>query len=153
MIYIPELLPMKLRQGREYRALSQEELGRVLSIHATSYQKYEAGIRQCNATQLAVIANLEKLDLSFYFIEEMSPRDGDLELKQFEAPLERISNRLESIESRILPPGERGDPLYLAIIENPALRKLVETVQHWDQRTLERFTDMAFAYFSGQEER
>ena len=150
MTYIPSILPSKLRRGREYRGYNQAEVANILDIHVTSYGKYENGSRQPNASQLALIANFERLDLSYYFLEEVNPHEGDFELKEIVAPLERLSQRLEAIEHRISPP-EIDDPIYRSIIENLPLRRLLETVQNWDKETLQRFTDMAFAYISGKE--
>ena len=77
-------LGRRLREARERRGLSQYEFADLISRDQRSVSEYERGKRKIAATDLAVLAQVLDVPLS-YFYEERLETDGldDLLLKEF----------------------------------------------------------------------
>ena len=147
-MYKAEILPTKLREGREYRNLDQKEIANLLGIHVSSYGKYELGFREPNAILIPKIANIEKLDINFYFDPNMTTIQADLNLKENDTAIEKLTKKIEKIETKI-DPNKDTDPLIERVKAYKPLRDLIELVQYWEGGMLRRFTDMAYAYLAG----
>lgn len=148
MDYSPDILAKKLKAGRKYRGFTQAYVAKNVGLHTTSYGKLEYDTRRCGTRRLALIANLERLDIRFYFLEEMSAQDADLNMRDLEAPIESLSQRLDAIENQILPPERPTNPAHDVANEN--IKKLVEMIQNEEDATLQRIIDMIHGFLIGK---
>ena len=57
----------KIRTFREYRGLTQDQLGKLSGIHGGTIRKYELGIRNPKQEQLIKIANGLGISVSLFY--------------------------------------------------------------------------------------
>jgi transcriptional regulator with XRE-family HTH domain len=149
-MYKSDIFPKKLKEARKYRNLSQKDIADVLGIHVVSYGKYELGKLEINASLLPKIANLERLDVNYYFTDAMTLSEADLDNKGAEKVLDALSRKIEKLESKIRPINVSEDPLLRRIVDDKRIRELVEILQYFDESMLRRFVDVAFGFLHGE---
>ncbi len=136
-MYDPSVLKEKLRLGREYRNLKQDYIASKLGLHVTSYNKWEKGTNHPNAETLASIANLENLEISFFFTPEMSPKEADLEFKTFISPLTEAKNRMKELET-IAAKAQSEDPVVSRVAAREQLYEICDLIDEEDEFMLSR---------------
>lgn len=62
-----KLIGMKLREAREFRKVSQEELGQVIGVSYQQVQKYEAGRNRMTVGTLHQFAGSLKIPVHWFF--------------------------------------------------------------------------------------
>ena len=139
-VYDPTVLKDKLKAGREYRGMKQEWLGQQIGKTVTGYGKYETGPNMPPAETLAQIANIERLDLAFYFTPEMTPQEADLDLKRYVAPLAQMEQYVSAMERRVAS-AEETDPVLKRLREKIHLYEIVDLIDEEDTFTLARIKD------------
>jgi transcriptional regulator with XRE-family HTH domain len=73
-------LGLRIRQAREHRGLSQEDLAAAISKDQRAISEYENGKRKLAVTDLPLIATVLEVPLLFFFEEEASLHDLDAAL-------------------------------------------------------------------------
>lgn len=76
----PKQLGQRIRQAREARGLSQEELGERISRDQRSVSEYESGKRRIFAHDLPTIAQALEVPLIYLFQDVLSKDDLDVAL-------------------------------------------------------------------------
>jgi transcriptional regulator with XRE-family HTH domain len=150
-VYDPEGLPEKLKRAREYSGLKLRELAEKLDVHITAVQKWEKGINHPNARDLAKIAELENLDLNYYFdpaIDE--PKKADLSYREFVTPLQAAYDRIEKLKL-IEQKAKAESPVLRAIADKPVLAELLEKVYELPEIKIAELKGMLLGYLERQE--
>jgi len=149
-VYDENLLPSKLREGREFRNYSQQGMADSLGVHVTAYNKWEIGKNQPNAIVLAKIASELRLDLNFFFTK-LSATEADLDHKDERNALIAVAEEVKNLRSYLVP-SSPDDPTVLAVEHNLLLRRLVDKTRHLDDTKLQRIYDKIDGYLDGLEE-
>lgn len=68
-------LGIKIRQARNLKGMSQQELGEKLGVTFQQIQKYEKGVNRVGGTRLATLAKVLDKPVT-YFLEEVSYKPG-----------------------------------------------------------------------------
>jgi repressor LexA len=71
-----EKIGKKIREAREAKGMSQEELGRALGYTATAVSYFESGVRKIKLEDLQKISNILNVDMDYLvpkFVNESSP--------------------------------------------------------------------------------
>lgn len=66
----------RLRARREYLRLSRREVGDALGITETGYGHYETGKRTVSAPDLAKIARILRVNISYFYEEDAYPLEA-----------------------------------------------------------------------------
>ena len=149
-MYDLEALPEQLRKGREHAGFTLTQLSEKLDVHPTAVNKWETTTNQPNAIVLAQIANLENLDINFYFIKDMNAREADLEHNKYVSPMEKATERLKELEKEASK-NKDEDEVLNRVINHPPLYDFVESIYTWPGNWLNELKAMAFTYFNVQE--
>jgi transcriptional regulator with XRE-family HTH domain len=77
------LLGLRIRQARERRGLSQEDLAAAVSKDQRAISEYEAGKRKLAVTDLPTFATVLEVPLLFFFEEDASLHNLDAALLNY----------------------------------------------------------------------
>ncbi len=152
MYYEHEHLTERLVAARKYRKLSQSDIAKAFGIEAGSYSKWERGKAVPRAKQIADLANIEKLDINYYFDPSMTLEKADLTNTAERDTLRRMAEQIETLQSKIVPDA-KFDPLAHAVKTKKPLRELVETLTKLDESALLEARGLIHGYLFGQEKK
>lgn len=76
-------LGLRIRQARELRGISQEDLAAAISKDQRAISEYENGKRKLAATDLPAIATVLEVPLLYFFEPDVSPHDLDAALLNY----------------------------------------------------------------------
>ena len=145
MRYFGDVLPMKLKRGREYAGYSQQEMSNQLGVHVSTYNKWEKGINQISPNILAKIANIENLDINFYFTSEMTPKEADFDLNLYTSPMDSAVRKIIDLELAL----SQENSLLHKLKINQLLYNLVKTIAIHPDDVLRDIQNMVDGYLFG----
>lgn len=146
-LYNPDILPRKLKEGREYARKSQRQIADKLNVHITSYNKWELGKNEPNAVALAAVADYENLDINFFFTPKMTPEEADMKVRDTDSALLKMAKRLEQVEKKVAPPRQE-DPLWEKIRTNAQLLNICNQIKNLEGTILGEINALIFGYLS-----
>lgn len=149
MHYDYECLQEKMIEVRKYRGLSQHEIAEKFKFEAGSYSKWERGKAIPNARQIAKLAEIEEIDINFFFKPNMSISDADLKQKDRRDILEKIASRLENIETKITP-HEKFDSVLHTVKTRKNLYEFVQMIIKIDNDALSEIRGMVRGFLVGK---
>ncbi len=141
-----ECLPRKLREARNFRGLSQDQLAKMFGITAVSYSKWERGINHPNATHVVRIANFERMDISFFFVPSITPEEAAAAFIRRGERSSANARYVKNIYARVLSARADGSKTTPADID-----ELYALLSSLDERSLERLFDMVIGFFAATE--
>ena len=147
--YCPELLPERLKEARKYRNYKQDKIADLFGFKYTAYSRWENGTNKPNAFQLARVANLEKIDLNFYFTPDMTPEEADLDKRN------DLTKRIYSMEEEIRNRNEaarKAKSLAERIEANAPLREIFDLVKFSSARVLKKVKVAVIAVLALEED-
>ncbi len=77
------MLGLRIRQARERRGLSQEDLAAAVSKDQRAISEYEAGKRKLAVTDLPTFATVLEVPVVYFFEEDVSLHDLDAALLNY----------------------------------------------------------------------
>lgn len=88
-----KLLGLRIRQAREQKRMSQEDLGAAVSKEQGAISEYESGRRKLAASDLPAFATALEVPLLYFFEEEV-------DIDHFDAAILNYLHQLPSSEDR-----------------------------------------------------
>lgn len=76
------VLGQRIRQARERKGLSQEDLAAEISKDQRAISEYEHGKRRISVVDLPQMAHVLDVSLLYFFQDELTPQDLDREIMQ-----------------------------------------------------------------------
>ncbi len=73
----PEVLGERIRQARERKGLSQEDLAALVARDQRAISEYEHGKRRISVTDLPTFARALDVPILYFFEGDLNPRDLD----------------------------------------------------------------------------
>ncbi len=138
-MYDPSVLAEQLRVGRDATGFTLQTLAKRLDVSMSAVQKWEKGVNKPNAEDIARIAEIEQLDIAFYFTRGMKPAEADLRMKRFAGPLAEATERLSELQ-RVSALTE-NDPVIAMVKRKAELYELAQSVYLEEATALRRLND------------
>jgi transcriptional regulator with XRE-family HTH domain len=117
----------KLKRAREYKKLTQKELGEKIGESESQYNKYEKGnLRLCSET-LAKLLNALEIDINYIFLPTMDLNTARINYnKMFHQ--------------------EDATPIQLISLNNKSLKQIIGLLRTFDEETLEHLIEFLLYY-------
>lgn len=154
MNYDPNILPKKLKQGREFRNYSLQGVAddKSLGVHVSSLNKWELGKNKPNADILATLAIIYRLDINYFFISNMTPQEADLDHYEDKSAIQTLATSYEELIHK-LEPQNKNDAVSESIRNNVQLRKIFDKISEIDNpELLQRIYDKVDGFVDGFQE-
>jgi transcriptional regulator with XRE-family HTH domain len=138
----------RIKKLREYLNLSQEEFGDSLGIKKSHVSGVERGVGGLTYEKIKLIINTYKVDARYLFgqIDSLEKAMGESDIDLIKI-LQEQAVEIEKLKHRS--PDSEVERLSIILDNNPGLKGVVDTIQHWSDEMLLRFMDYAQGYFAG----
>ena len=147
----------KVRIAREFRKMSQEELGQVIGLKKSKISHFENGSQTLNSDQLSIIIKHLNVDPRYFFDKQDDKAPKDLYLYVSEAAAEYenpkkyddLVREIQDMKQKINPVS-KIDPIAERVMINAELYSIVEKIQFLEGSALKEINALITGYLAAK---